>query len=154
MKESMWRPGLLFLTLSLCAVAAGAALRVDLIWFGYIRHSDLAANLPVFLFLHLVPVGIYAASALACRHHSGMLATVCVCSVLAAGMWLLAVYPTPEVRDPDLDMGLRGLCVGIPHFFLGFVVGVMTLILRPWREPRRLRVIQATASDLGKSGCP
>lgn len=63
-----------------------------------------------------------------------MLVITCVCATLAAGMWLLAALSAPEVLDPDLDMGLRGLCVGTPHFFLSLVVGITALMLRPWRD--------------------
>jgi hypothetical protein len=128
--------GLLFLTLCLCSVAAGAAIYLESLWLDQVgRGSSLAGNLPAFLLLALTPPAVYVSIALLGRRHFAVLLASCVCAALAAGLWLLAaLVPVAEVHDRGLEVGLRGFCVALPHCILAVVLGLVVLATKPWRS--------------------
>jgi hypothetical protein len=134
--RAMWmRNLLLLLTMCFCAVAAGAAVHLELVWLGYVgAGSRLARNLPVFMALNLAPLAVYALSALAGSRHFGVLLASCACAGLAAGLWLLAaLVPVPDVPDPEEEVGLRGFCVAVPHCVLALVLAIVVVASKPWR---------------------
>src|SRR5689334_11781486 len=107
---------MLISTFCFCLVAAIAATYLEFTWLRYA--GSLAGNLPWFLVLDLTPIAVYAGSAILARGSIGLSRACCILSALAATSWGLAAHSAGAwgaQRDPDLEIGLLGFMVAIPH---------------------------------------